>query len=86
MNDMKNNIERGEELYDEFVKKLLPFMRVCTPRTNSLETFAVLEEKKRIAELVAAMCLELSSEFETGFYIENGELYKKVEVSVKYEK
>jgi hypothetical protein len=82
---MKNKelINRGEKLYDEFIERAFNMPRmdiiVSTPRTNTLELFALLDmEFSDKMPLISAMCKELSDGMDSGVLAENGKLYRVV--------
>lgn len=74
-------LDKGEKLYDDFLKKTFGRNRmkitVSTPRTNTLELFAVLDEQRESELLIGAMCLELADAIcPESLFAENGKLFK----------
>jgi len=74
----KQLCEQGEELYNSFCGMFKGF-KISTPRTNTLELFALLDKKKEYEILLREMMYEFMSNLEeTVVFVEEGKLYKKV--------
>ena len=72
---------KGEKLYDSFIRKLFGRNRmniaVPNPRTNTLELFAVLDERGEKDLLIGAMCFEIAESIvPESLFAEKGELFK----------
>jgi len=74
MNKPNKRIKEGRILYDEFAKKIAPSTLICNPKTQTLELFAILKEKKLQELLIAEMCKEFASNFQADLIVDNGVL------------
>jgi len=74
----EKNRNRGQEIYDLFCGMFKGF-KVMTPRTNTLELFALLHEKKENELLLKVMMEEFMSNLDdSSVFAEKGKLYKNV--------
>jgi len=70
---------KGEKIFDKFCKSFLDFT-FATPKTSTLELFALLEQKKEYELLIRELMKEFLSNLdnETDLFVKNGKLYKKL--------
>ena len=71
---------KGERLYDDFVKKIGGDIKVSTPRTQALTLFATLSERKMKPRLIAEMCREFANNFDDDFFMEDNNLFRKIAI------
>lgn len=77
-------LDTGERLYDAFLKKVFRQkdrlkIPVPNPRTNTLELFAVLSQRKEQEWLIGAMCAEIASSCENGeIFAQKGRLFRRI--------
>jgi len=82
--NLNKRLEKGEKLYNSFCKNYA-FVRVSTPTTRTLETLALLDEKKEIELLVREMMKEFISNInDIEIYPDNGILYFKSIIGKKF--
>lgn len=79
---------KGERLYDAFLERAFNTSRfqikIQTPRTQTLELFALLEKKDKY-RLVGAMCVEAANNLQNeNIYVKNGKLFEKITIDEVY--
>ena len=73
LNAIFNNKERGLE---EFKSK---YVIIPTPRTRTLELFALLDKNKEKGLLIGAMCSEVAKGLnDDGIFVEDGKLFERI--------
>ena len=77
--------DKGEKIYDEFCAGFGHICQVSTPRTNTLELFALLKEKNENLILLMEMMKEFIANFDdSNVFVEKGKLYKNVVYKEKF--
>ena len=74
---MKRNITKGEKIYEEFAK-CFGVKKLSMPRTDTLELFALLEQKGEHALLLREMMKEFISNIDdVEIIVRKGKLFRK---------
>ena len=77
---------KGEQLYDNFLNAIFNNEErgdiiIPTPRTRTLELFALLDKNKEKGFLIGAMCAEVAEGLnDDGIFVEDGKLFERITI------
>lgn len=87
-NQQEQKANLGDKLYDKFVRKMnsiLKLGQVCTPKTQTLELFAILFQQQKIKELNLKMLEEFIGGFDIPkIFVKDNKIYTYTQTLTRF--